>query len=523
MDDGITIQKINNVDAAKYIEKDVAGWQGLQDIDAAYNTMFYSLGNENANQYSSRGLSGFYYDGDNTTYGLGNGRTVVQPNTAFVSANFDGVTDGKSFYKKFCSGASQGSGSGAGAENNRKADAAAVQPKARNGYPKPVVRTTDAITAGYFLDGEGVGDVAVLSILSFGGNRPESLAVIKDFFARAQKAGRTKLVLDLQGNPGGEIMQGYDLFGALFPDTRGDAVGVFRENPSFNAITAFLKDDGDGTVAPFDWRTDLDVDFKNFTSYEGKFGPKTVMGGDFTNILRWDTQKYGVAGVDANGTAPFAPEDIVLLYDGYCASTCTILSQMLKQQKGIKSVAFGGRPSTSAIQGVGGVKGANIYQFALINYYATQIKNITSDPKIQAGLANVNDYAMRRSKYASINVRNALLKPNYDDYLPSQFVVEESDCRLYWTREMIRSTTPIWTAAATAAYLNGPCISGGIKYKGKPNRRPASGGSDGGGPETLSGDFTIPPLPKDYWVNYYQQMVEPNQVDVPLDQNTLSS
>lgn len=51
---------------------------------------------------------------------------------------------------------------------------------------------------------------------------------------------------------------------------------------------------------------------------------------------------------------PFAAEDIVIVYDGYCASTCTIFSELMRQQAGVKTIALGGRPNKDIIQAVGG-------------------------------------------------------------------------------------------------------------------------------------------------------------------------
>jgi hypothetical protein len=80
-------------------------------------------------------------------------------------------------------------------------------------------------------------------------------------------------------------------------------------------------------------------------------------------------------GPRTNFTQPFAAEDIVMLYDGYCASTCTIFSEFMRLQGGVKSIAYGGRPnsdsSTPIIQGVGGVKGANNYPYGYIVSLAT--------------------------------------------------------------------------------------------------------------------------------------------------------
>lgn len=78
-------------------------------------------------------------------------------------------------------------------------------------------------------------------------------------------------------------------------------------------------------------------------------------------------QGFDVTGYRSrrNFTQPFAAEDIILLYDGYCASTCTLFSEFLRVQAGIRSVTFGGRPELDEdgkvpiIQNYGGVKGVS--------------------------------------------------------------------------------------------------------------------------------------------------------------------
>jgi len=49
---------------------------------------------------------------------------------------------------------------------------------------------------------------------------------------------------------------------------------------------------------------------------------------------------------------------MILLYDGYCASTCAVFSEYMKTLDGVKSIMVGGRPQNGPTQGVGGVKGA---------------------------------------------------------------------------------------------------------------------------------------------------------------------
>jgi len=97
-------------------------------------------------------------------------------------------------------------------------------------------------------------------------------------------------------------------------------------------------------------------------------GPFEIYGDNFTALLRDNftdtTQQVGndviVSGY-ANETdiAPqlFAAENIVLLFDGVCGSTCSIFTELMKAQGGVRSVSVGGRPTTGPMQSVAGSKG----------------------------------------------------------------------------------------------------------------------------------------------------------------------
>lgn len=87
------------------------------------------------------------------------------------------------------------------------------------GYPTPIEITDDAVVSGYYLNGTGYSDVAVISLLAFESESfSEFQAVAQKFFADAVRDGKTKLVVDLSANGGGYILQGYDLFRQLFPN-----------------------------------------------------------------------------------------------------------------------------------------------------------------------------------------------------------------------------------------------------------------------------------------------------------------
>lgn len=484
------VSKINGEDAAKYVEKTAVKASWNQDVDSAYNGFFYQRSNEATSGhgfFAAGGRGRFLYEGANTTFTYADGSILSLENQAIITGNMKGVVDGPSFYKKFCTPSGQA----------KKSVVTSIKEPSGQlpGYPKPVIISRDGVVSGYYLDGKGVEDVAVIVLLSFESDVPaEFQAAVHDFIQQAKADGKKKLVIDVQGNGGGYILLGYDFYRQLFPHIQEDGYSRWRENSGYNAIAKAFSDEsahvdpftsGDANaindyVTWFNYRYDLNLTLENFLTFEDKFAPHEFKNTEYTAIMRWnlsdpltttnDTFGLGmeIAGYGnlKNLTQPFAAEDIVLMYDGVCASTCTLASEMLRIQGGVKSVGFGGRPNNGPIQGVGGVKGAQVLQFANIYNYAQRAKTLTKDPKKLEALNQYDTHAIERSIAGGVNVRDQILRDNVNDGLPAQFVVEDVDCRLYWTEAMASDITEVWSAAAQSAFNNKKCANGGIKHSG---------------------------------------------------------
>lgn len=268
---------------------------------------------------------------------------------------------------------------------------------------------------------------------------------------------------------------------------------IVSDNPlifdNFTFETNVMQDDPN-TASPdliseyenwFNYRYDYNLTNQPFLTFEDKFAPHVYKGDNYTNLMRWNlddplttvNSTYGM-GIEISGygslsnlTQPFAAENIVMIYDGYCASTCTLFSEFMRVQAGVKSIAFGGRPSSGAIQGVGGIKGAQVLSFDSIYSYAQfAASSPNATPEDIAILNRLTTFPIERSTATSINLRDAILSDNVDDGLPAQYVVEEADCRLYWTAPMITDVEKVWEAAATAAWGGGACVAGaGLPYE----------------------------------------------------------
>lgn len=432
--------------------------------------------------FAGGGRIGYIYQGPNTTFTFQNGTTLVLENTASIVGDMTGVVDGKSFYEKFCTPRDPETGAPGESDGDGQVP----------GYPKPVLATKDGIVSGYYLEGEGLEDVAVIVLLAFESESPpEFQAVAHDFFAEAKAAGKTKLVVDFQANGGGLILQGYDFFRQLFPRIQEDGFSRWKANDAYLSMSHVISDavkdfdpytSDDETLISlyetwFNYRYDLNLTLENFESFADKFAPHFYKDTPYTALMRWNltdplTTTNKTFGVDMeiagygslqNLTQPFRAEDIVLLYDGVCASTCTLASEMLRIQGGVKSVAFGGRPKNGPIQGVGGVKGSQVLQYSDILTYAQLTANLTNSTEHLAELHRYTPLPVQRSTAAAVNVRDQILRDNVNDGLPAQFVAEEADCRLYWTAPMISDVTEIWKAAANSAFNGATCAHGGIE------------------------------------------------------------
>jgi hypothetical protein len=340
------VSKINSEDAETFLA-DLSQLGFLQDPDALYNNMFYELAMDA--QYSSLRYTGYFagagrfgnnYPGPNTTIQFENGTKTVFENYADVFGDFSGVTDGPSFYQKFCSGPVSDDDD-ADFSGDAPAHTSRATPNA-HGYPDPIVISSDQQVAGYFLDDDpAYSDVAVLSLLSFEPNYPSKFqSVIETFISDAKAAGKTKIVIDLSGNGGGIIILGYDAFRQFFLNIVQDGFSRFREHEAFDImgeqISGFTADFSADTASSkeifasqsiLDYQDDLNLTDQNFLTYEDKFAPQKYNEDEFTNILRWNlsdpllttntTWGLGITitgyGSRQNFTQPFAAKDIVVV------------------------------------------------------------------------------------------------------------------------------------------------------------------------------------------------------------------
>ncbi|SZF00983.1 unnamed protein product [Blumeria hordei] len=500
------VTKINDIDASTYIFNFSTTAPLQQDADAVYNSMFYEKASYAASggkgYFSGGGRTRYIYPGPFTKFTFANGSSLTLENTAKIKGNFYNVADGQQFYSRFCSVSANSF------QAEDQTDYMSSRPVLAPGYPPPVITTNDTILSGYYMDGQGYEDVAVLSVLAFESRSiSEFQEVAQKFMIDAKRDGKTKIVIDLSYNGGGYILQGYDLFRQFFPTIEQEGNSRWRAGKGFTAIaeifSAISKEFDPATASDmqinealswFNYRYDLNLQNAPFRNFEEKFGPYTTKGDNFTNDMRWNlndplttsNSTYGV-GIEITGygsrknlTQYFDAKNIIMLYDGYCASTCTIFSEFMRTQAGVKSIAMGGRPKEGLIQGVGGVKGSQVLSWNAIYSYAQEALPNATIAQAKS-LGQLSTLPLQRSTSAACNVRDSILSDHVSDGLPSQYVREETECRLYYTEHMITDVTAIWKAAADAAFNGKGCACGSLPERvgEASNNMPSSTPTDG--------------------------------------------
>ncbi|WPH02081.1 Hypothetical protein R9X50_00493600 [Acrodontium crateriforme] len=521
------ITKINGQDAIEYL----TSWStigSLQDPDALWNNMFYllgqvSLGPTGTGQgtFTGGGRGREVYPGPDTTLTFANGTSVTTENYAKVLRPFTGVTNGEELYEMFFAlptgepeeaeyyATHTVAPAPTPATSTAAANAAAATTIPAPGYPSPIIREMSNLNSGYFLEGAGYDDIAVLSVPSFVSSDDDEIPfqeVNTYLIDQAVKSGKKKLIIDVSANGGGTILQGYDLFKQLFPHILPYGADRLRAHEALNLIgkeVSFYSekiarslndtDDQQNIISSvFNYQTDVDLNYHNFHSWAEKYGPQSVPSSTdkFTNIFRWNMSDVltpdNSGGIYISGYGPrsnithqpFKAENIIIVYDGYCASTCTIFSELMRQQGGVKTIALGGRPTKDIIQAVGGIKGTNdfpwdyifnnvILPFQLEGLHDKAYYNNTV-------LGQYSTLPFDRSTASVVNARDGLRQGDKSG-IPLQFIYEPADCRIYYTPAMAVDQTATWKTVADSAF-NGKnhCIAGSIGPNHYRKRAPAT-------------------------------------------------
>ncbi|KAF2471234.1 uncharacterized protein BDR25DRAFT_313845 [Lindgomyces ingoldianus] len=526
------IKTVNGKNATEYLNE-IASQANYHDADARYNRLFPNQARR------SIGLSADEdgpfvrgeYDGANTTFVFVNGTTKTIPNTAQIAAstNFTDVIDGPSFFKQFCQGVldtteeleSMPTTTAAALLNATSTSTALSKTLPRpTGYPSPVIVQSSLALQGYYLNGSGYDDVAVLAIPEFGPTlglgtnetdpAVETQKVLRAFLADARSKGKKKLVVDLRGNGGGTIVVGFEVFKQLFPGIVPYGASRYRAHEAFEVFSAAIADFvTNATLAnenpvlyetiyknagTFDFQNVLNVSNQPFQSFRDYYGPYTNNNDTFIAARRYNFSNpnggYPYDGLNLTGylsnsetsPQPFEAENIVILQDGMCSSTCSIFSELMREQGKVQTIAIGGRPINAPMQGIGGTKGSQVLSFpsliqllALAVNFTQQVIGVSTAERVNAtAVGNIiaTEQLLIRSAHTNPDLPifgrvNSLdnLRMNDSSETPLEFVYEAADCKLFNTFDSWKDVTKLWKASVDAKWGKGQCVSGSMGDK----------------------------------------------------------
>ena len=371
------------------------------------------------------------------------------------------------------------------------------------------------VVTGYFLN-DGV--TAVLSIPSFEVTGEAALSfssTIGDFISQTKSAGLTRIIIDLQRNQGGGDLLAIDAFKQFFPSIDpfngarlrandfGDALGntfttyynTQQTNQSFyDALSA------DIWVASGYLNAATGT---NFTSWPEFFGPHPDNGDTFTTIQRdnlssiifdenatddSDTSSgiviYGYGNRSATSPQPFAADQIILLSDAICSSSCATFVELMHHQGGARTVVAGGRPELGPMQFASGSRGAQSYYNVNLDsdIEVAQILNASITPVPQD--SSLIDFYIN---YAQINIKDSIRQG--EDF-PLQFGYEAADCRIFYTTWTVYNFENLWNYVIDAFFRNPElCINGAA------NETNPVTGTDETGPSPKPSEIATPTAP----------------------------
>ncbi|KAI9767093.1 MAG: hypothetical protein M1840_005882 [Geoglossum simile] len=349
--------------------------------------------------------------------------------------------------------------------------------------------------SGYFLNSTSISVLSIPSFDEFGDAVNTFQDTIGEFITRSKAAGLQKVVIDVQQNLGGQPLLAIDAFKQFFPNIDPFAGSRMRAHPSANVMGQTMTDYWDSLddtdddyyiLAANEWvATDrLNANTgQNFTSWAEFFGPNFYDGDNFSTTQRYNLSSftfdvaaigegdvpfavfgYGANPAPPNAAPPYAAQDIILLSDSRCDSSCALFMEMMQHEAGVRVVVVGGRPSTGPMQAPSGSRGARIYPTyvldANIDFVQLLLTN-QSSPQVNF-LPNRTESHDVYVTYASINLLDQVRK---DETTPLQFAYQAADCRIFYTPQTVYNYTALWQYAADAIWSKPSlCVQGSTGF-----------------------------------------------------------
>lgn len=532
------VTQINGKDVQEFLQAE-ADLTAYHDPDTRYQSLFFMASAETYGRFTSPA----FYPGPTTSVTYENGTTdeylnaavVLQPDTWQV------ITSPADFYEVYIT--PQESSSSRLKAKKRDPNSTPFHldnPRDREDqgyqgiqhgnapitYPRPNVAHSAELVplAGYFIN-SGAGEVGVFVVGTFNtedvAGAQEFQKVIEEFIAEAKSRSVSRMIIDVRQNPGGKVISGYDMYKQFFPDQEPQTQSRYRGHPASEVFGESISEWNSLTilnaplyVSPFSKASYVDVDGNAFESWSDMYPPVRFHDDQFTSLLKYNlsdptttSDEVLAIGITVTGynhrsdftTPPFRAEDLVILSDGNCASTCAIFLELMVQQSGVRTIAVGGRPQSGPMVPVGGTKGTLLmpsqFMQLLAQYAVAEFADSRQEQRDWARFVP-NPFAINYAD-AGVNFQDNIRVGKESAGVPTQFLNDTANCRIYYEPDMYLNVTSLWAKTAEVAWGNdgaldeGACVSGSVTTRdqqtGGGDSNP-SGTGDGGGQSTESED-----------------------------------
>ncbi|KAI9773497.1 MAG: hypothetical protein M1839_002079 [Geoglossum umbratile] len=541
------IASINGIDATTYLTQFASKNSiGTLEPHADWNQLMLSAAQDIQGFLNVFSGGASFYPGDTITFKLENGTTIVDRYLAIY--NDPGPTGpletGGDFYNFFVLGffpasfdpdqggdTANSSASSSEAASTPTATATSTVPSPTlvpNSWNNPAYPTTPDVAqqdlgtygggyiSGYFLNSTSTSVLSIPSFDEYGDALDTFQSTIGEFITKSKAAGLRKIVIDLQQNVGGQPLLAIDTFKQFFPNIDPFVGSRMRAHSAANVMgqteTDFWNslsttDDDYLVLAANEWvasdRLNANTG-QNFTSWPEFFGPHSFDGDSFTTTQRYNLSSsvfdeaategdapfavfgFGANPAPPNAAPPYAADDIIILSDGRCDSSCALFMEMMHHEAGVRVVVAGGRPTAGPMQAPSGSRGARLYTTDVLdaNIEFTQLLlQDKNSPQVNF-LPNRTLALDVFVTYASINLRDQVRK---DETIPLQFAYEAADCRIFYTPQTIYNYTALWQYAADAIWSKPSlCIQGSTGFATTGTNKTDFVGPPSGTPGTFS-------------------------------------
>ncbi|KAG0339615.1 hypothetical protein BG004_006745 [Podila humilis] len=262
-------------------------------------------------------------------------------------------------------------------------------------------------------------------------------------FASMEAAGATKVIIDLQNNSGGIICWGRYVLQTLFPQTV-DAPYLYnlRASRLAQALAQATFAYEQSANSPYEGLVDPETGSE--VEDDSWMIPGITLPGRQGVFSKKVTDRFCSVVEEIKGSEDdtmFNPENIVILTNGFCGSTCAVLALQLHERYGVRTVAIGGHhgQSMTFASFPGGAVQANNTQWVhrVQNVYSTLPSSLRTkelDAAVPKKLPSNGQFA-----FTFREVMSASAPERVSEYMriPSEF-------RMDYTSSRFRMPSVLW-------------------------------------------------------------------------------